>query len=271
MRKFLSVIFIIFSLLIFSQAAFAGGKKVRFVQVTDVHYVAQNEQAGVWIEELVREINKTEDIDFVVFTGDNIDSPEAKNLHALLNITDKLEKPCYFVIGNHDVSTNSKLGKSKYLDIIRYHNWFSPAWKPNYTFKKGGFLFVVVDGAKEVIPGPNGYYKQGTLDWLDKVLTKNKNKRVVILQHFPLIEPRKSNSHKTYMAEKYLELLDKHENVIAVVTGHYHQNHEVMRNGVYHISSPAFAEEPHYYKVIEIVDGQDLLPMIFTQLREFEL
>ena len=78
-------------------------------------------------------------------------------------------------------------------------------------------------------------------------------------------------SHKTYMAERYLELLDKHENVIAVVSGHYHTNHEVMRNGVYHISSPAFAEEPHYFKVIEVVDGQNLLPMIFTQLREFDL
>ena len=271
MRKFLSLIFLIFLLLISSQEVFAKGKSVRFIQVSDVHYVPENEQAGVWLKKLVKEINGTENVDFVVFTGDNIDSPNPQYLHSFLKIVGKIDRPCYFVIGNHDVSTNAKLSKSRYLDIIRYHNWFSRAWKPNYTFKKNGFLFVVVDGAKEIIPGPNGYYKQDTLAWLDKVLTKNKKKQVIILQHFPLIEPRKMTSHKTYMAERYLELLDKHENVIAVVSGHYHTNHEVMRNGVYHISSPAFAEEPHYFKVIEVVDGQNLLPMIFTQLREFDL
>lgn len=271
MRKFLSVIFLLCSLLIPSQEVFAKGKSVRFVQVSDVHYVSENERAEAWLKTLVKEINKTEGLDFVVFTGDNIDSPDAKYLHDFLRIVGKIKKPCYFVIGNHDVSTNAKLSKSKYLDIIRYHNWFSPAWRPNYTFEKGRFLFVVVDGAKEIIPGPNGYYKQNTLDWLDKVLTKNSKKRVIIIQHFPLIEPRKMTSHKTYKAEKYLELLDKHENVVAVVSGHYHQNHEIMRNGVYHVATPAFAEEPHYYKVIEVVDGQNFLPMVFTQLREFEL
>ncbi len=271
MHKFLSVILLLAAFLIVSPAAFAKGKSVRFVQVSDTHYVSENEQADAWLKKLVKEINKTENVDFVVFTGDNIDSPNAKSLHAFLRTVGKIKKPCYFVIGNHDVSTNAKLSKSKYLDIIRYHNWFSPAWKPNYTFEKNGFLFVVVDGAKEIIPGPNGYYKQETLDWLDKVLTKNKKKQVIILQHFPLIEPRKMTSHKTYKAEKYLELLDKHENIVAVISGHYHQNHEVMRNGVYHASAPAFGEEPHYFKVIEIVDSKSFLPMIFTQLREFDL
>lgn len=273
MRKFLLGIFLLLSLFLFTSTtgAWAKDKNVRFIQVSDVHYVSENEQAQKWLEALVKEINSTENVDFVVFTGDNIDSPNVKYLHDFLKTVGKINRPCYFVIGNHDVSTNSGLNKPKYLDVIRYHNWFSPAWKPNYTFRKNGYLFVVVDGAKQVIPGPNGYYKQDTLAWLDKVLTKNKKKQIVILQHFPLIEPRKMTSHKTYMAEKYLELLDKHENVIAVVSGHYHQNHEVMRNDVYHVSSPAFAEEPHYFKVIEIVAGQNLLPMIFTQLREFDL
>lgn len=271
MRKILSVMLLMLSLLFTAQEAFAKGKNVRFIQVSDTHYSAESENANLWMKELVKEINKTENIDFVVFTGDNINSPDANSLHKFLKIVDGIRKPYYLVIGNHDVSKNNNLDKGKYLDIIRYHNWFSRAWKPNYTFEKKGFLFVVVDGAKEIIPGPNGYYKQETLDWLDKVLTKNSKKRVIILQHFPLVEPRKMKSHRTYKAEEYLDLLDRHENVIAVVSGHYHHNSEEMRNGVYHVSSPAFVEEPHYYKVIEVMDNKNLLPMVFTQLREFDL
>ena len=58
---------------------------------------------------------------------------------------------------------------------------------------------------------------------------------------------------------------------MAVVSGHYHLNKEDMRNGVYHVSTPAFAEEPHYYKLIEIISTKNFLPMIFTQLRSIDL
>ncbi len=271
MRKFLPLLISLFVFLAASPMAFAKAKTIKFVQVSDVHYATGNEHIAESMDILVNDVNGIKDLDFVIFTGDNIDSPNVKSLHEFLKKANKINVPHYFVIGNHDVSTNSKLDKDKYFDIIRYHNWFYPAWKPNYTFKKNGILFVVVDGAKQVIPGPNGYYKKDTLEWLDKILTKNAKKPVVVIQHFPVVEPKKSNSHKTYRAEDYLAILDKHENVIAVVAGHYHLNKEEMRNGVYHVASPSFAEEPHYYKLIEIVDTKNFLPMIFTQLRELDL
>jgi len=271
MKKFLILLFLFIVLLLSPQGVLARTKVTKFIQVTDVHYVVQNERANEYLKALANDINRIRDIDFVVFTGDNIDSPSAENLHGFLRATKKINVPCYFVIGNHDVSTNAKMDKDKYLDVIRYHNWFYPAWKPNYKFEKKGMVFVLVDGAKQIIPGPNGYYKQDTLAWLDKILDKNKKKPVIILQHFPVVAPYKSNSHKTYKAENYLEMLDKHENVVAVVSGHYHFNKEEMRNGVYHVSTPAFTDPPHYYKLIEIVSTKNFLPMIFTQLREIDL
>ena len=253
------------------QMAFAKPKELKFIQVSDAHFIADRDDMQEALDALVKEINSLKGIQFVIFTGDNIDNPNVKSLHKFLKSVNKINVPVYFVIGNHDVSINSGLDKDKYLDVIRQHDWFYPEWKTNYTFKKKGVVFVVVDGAKQVIPGPNGYYKQDTLDWLDKVLEKNKKKQVVIIQHFPVVEPKKLRSHSTYKAEKYLEILDKYENVMAVVSGHYHINKEDMRNGVYHVSTPAFAEEPHYYKLIEIVQTDNFLPMIFTQLRGLDL
>lgn len=271
MRKILSLLLMLFMFLTTSQMAFAKPKELKFVQVSDAHFVADREDMQNALDALVKEINSLNDIQFVIFTGDNIDNPDVKYLHKFLKTVNKIDAPVYFVIGNHDVSVNSGLDKDKYLDIIRQHNWFYPAWNTNYVFKKKGVVFVVVDGAKQVIPGPNGYYKQDTLAWLDKVLAKNKKKPVVIIQHFPVVEPKKLRSHSTYKAENYLEILDKYENVMAVVSGHYHVNREDMRNGVYHVSTPAFAEEPHYYKLIEIVSTKNFLPMIFTQLRGVDL
>ena len=160
MRKFLTLFISLFLLLAFTQPAMAKPKQLRFVQVSDVHYIAGRDDVKEAMLSLVNEINSLDNVEFVIFTGDNIDNPNVKYLHEFLKLTKKIEKPCYFVIGNHDVSVNAGLNKDKYWDVIRYHNWFYPAWKTNYVFKKKGVVFVVVDGAKQVIPGPNGYYNK---------------------------------------------------------------------------------------------------------------
>ena len=35
-------------------------------------------------------------------------------------------------------------------------------------FEKNNIVFIVVDGSKEVIPTPQGYYREETLDWLEE-------------------------------------------------------------------------------------------------------
>ena len=271
MRKFLSSLLIMLCVLAFGGGAFAKDKIIKFVQVTDVHYRSDDEDAKIYIKEFVKNVNEIKGLSFVVFTGDNIDSSDMQSLKEFLRFTKSIKVPCYFIVGDHDVARNSGISKEKYFDTVRQYDWFNPAWTGNYKFAKKGFLFVAVDGAKEIIPGPNGYYKMNTLNWLSKTLNRNKNKDVIILQHFPLVEPRNVKSHTTYKAEDYLNMLDTYNNVIAIVSGHYHTNKEEMRNGIYHISSPAFINEPHYYKLIEIIRSKDMLPMVFTQLREIDL
>ena len=142
-------------------------------------------------------------------------------------------------------------------------------------FKKNGFVFLIVDGAKEVVPGTIGYYRQDTLEWLDKMLTKYKKKDVVIFQHFPVVYPKETESriktHKTYRVEDYKAVLAKHTNVLAVVSGHFHVNDEVMQNGIYYISSPSMLTLPQSYKIIDIVTTKEFSPIIYTQLREFSV
>ena len=271
MKKFLLLLFAI--LLIASQKVYA--ETIKFIQVTDAHVTFGNSYSQKVLKSTVRDINNQQGVSFVVFTGDNIDTPKEENLKAFLKIANELNVPYYITLGNHDVYKSNGLSKVRYFEIIRQHNLFFPQRKPNYKFTKNKFNFYIVDGAKEVIPGPVGYYKEDTLKWLDKQLSKNAKKPAIIFQHYPLVYPenseRRLKTNKTYKADEYLEMLNKHDNVLAVISGHFHTNSENMQNGVYHISSPALMNLPHYYKIIDIVTTKEFSPIIYTQLRDVEV
>ena len=268
-RFFINILFVLF--LLSSTTGIARAKEIKFIQVTDVHYTAQNEYSREALAGAVEDINKQKDIAFVVFTGDNIGSPKQENLVEFVREANKLDVPYYLVIGNHDVYKAGGMSKENYIDIVKDNNFLYKPSKPNYVFKKDGFVFIVVDGAKEVIPGSIGYYRESTLAWLDKQLKKHKKRPVIILQHYPLAEPKEHKSHRTYQPEKYFEVLSKHKNVIAIISGHYHVNAEKMQDGIYHISTPALINPPNYYKVIDIVTTPGFSPMIYTELKSADV
>ena len=270
MKKFIISILAIF--LVTCSKVF--GENIKFVQVTDIH-LTDSEYSVKELKSAIDDINSLADVSFVVFTGDNIDKPNEAYLKIFVDTVADLNVPYYVVIGNHDVFKSQNMSKIHYLEIFRRKNLLFAQRKPNYKFKKKGFMFYIVDGAKEVIPGPVGYFRKDTLAWLDKQLTKNSKNPSVIFQHYPLVYPTGADgrlkTHKTYKSEEYLEMLDKHNNVLAVVSGHLHTNGETMKNGVYHISTPSMANLPHSYKIIDIVTTKEFSPIIYTQLREFEV
>lgn len=262
-------VFLLFSFVLIQQAVMAD--VIKFVQVADVHFRTKDEYRAQVLKETVKSINNEKGVSFVVFTGDNIDTPNAEFLPEFVKIVNKLDVPYYIVIGNHDVYKNNGLSKAHYLEIVRDNNWTYRYKKPNYVFKKRGYVFVVADGAKEVIPGSVGYYKKDTLDWVDKQLKRYKRSKVVILQHFPLVATKELTSHRVYNKEEYLKMLDKHDNVVSVVAGHIHMNSEMMRNGVYHITSPTLLTDTPSYKVISISTTRGFSPMVYTELKEVEM
>ena len=90
------------------------------------------------------------------------------------------------------------------------------------------------------------------------------------MQHFPVLPPTESKTHRVYQVENYFEVLNRHDNVIAILSGHYHLNKEKMENGVYHINSPALIAVTNPYKIIDIVTTKGFSPMIYTQIKEVD-
>ncbi len=261
----------------FAQVSFA--RDVKFVQVSDSHimmnanvYSSRNViGAEDYLEATIADINTIKDLDFVIFSGDNIDRSNPDDLIYFLKVVNKLKVPYYVVIGNHEVFKSQHFTKKDYMKLVSKYSRSCKHRKPNYVFKKNGTVFIVVDGAKEFIPGPAGYFRKATLAWLDKKLKHYKHSHVVICQHFPLEPPYFNRTHATYDVDTYKNLLAKHKNVVAVISGHYHENGEKEVNGVYHSSCPALLNPPHNYKIIEIEYLNDGKAQIYTQLRHSEL
>lgn len=271
----LNFTFILFVTLLV-QSAYAS--EIKFIQVTDSHFSAN---AGDYsqrdvgksesvLRKTIEDINYVPNVDFVVFTGDNIDQANSTDLIKFLKIANKLKYPYYVVIGNHEVFKSQDMEKKEYMRLVCKYSKNCRHRSPNYVFEKKGIVFLVVDGAKEVIPGPAGYYKKDTLKWLDKQLTKYKNSNVVILQHFPIVAPYYNRTHTTYNAGDYENVLKKHSNVIAIFSGHYHANGETKKDGIYHVSTPSLLVGSHDYKIIEISAKSKNDCQIYTQLRHAE-
>lgn len=277
MLKYVKQIVILFLLLggLFCFTNPTQAKEIKIIQVTDSHistmgqgYSERDVSPSLAIfKNTIKDINRISDVDFVVFCGDNIDKANSTDLEVFLKEANKLHVPYYVVIGNHEVFKSQKLLKTDYMKIVRKYSKSCNSRKPNYVFKKKGMVFIVLDGAKEIIPGPAGYFRQSTLKWFSKQLKKYKNKDVVVFQHFPIEPPYFNRSHSTYNVQQYKDVIKGHDNIVAIVSGHYHANGEVMKDGIYHISTPSLLEAPHYYKVIEIETKYNEKPQVYTMLR----
>lgn len=247
-------------LILFLSVGSVFAEDLRFLQVTDVHLTPENREE---FHNLIEEFNAMEDkyADFVVFSGDNIDSPRVEDLQAFLDEVKRLKFKAYVVIGNHDVFVSDGLDKKLYMKKVRRELGFYHSAKPHYVFRKKDVVFIIVDGAKEVIPGSNGYFRDSELHWLEKKLQKYSAKKIVIIQHFPLLDYR-VKGHITYKREKYLQLLENYSNVMSIVSGHFHENREERIGNTYHIATENFVGKG-YYKIIEVSPENN---MVYTFL-----
>ena len=75
MKKFITLV----SILLLSISTVLADD-MRFVQVTDTLFSKSNPASVEMLKNLVKKINSTKDVDFVVFTGNNIAKPTQQNL-----------------------------------------------------------------------------------------------------------------------------------------------------------------------------------------------
>lgn len=257
MHKFFSLVLITFltSLSVYSA-------DMRFIQVESAEFNTKNSEN---FEKLVNKINSEKNVEFVVFTGNNIATPNKNELKNFLKLANKLKSPYYVVLGQKDVNLKKQMSKDEYMKTVRKNNrthFFIKS--PNYIFNKKDVIFFVADGSKEVIPSSIGYYKEDVILWLDKNLEKYENKNVIIFQHYPIIPPIQKETHYTYKADEYLRLLSEYKNVKAIIAGHFNTNSEKLIDGILHITT----QEAPRYRVIDLLDYETENPTFWSTIKE---
>ena len=251
--KLIKLFFAVFLLFTIS----ANAREVKFIHITDINLNTLN--AGKLLK-TVKEINQYNDADFVVFGGNNIAKANIDNLNAFLYILKKVNKKAIVLLGSTDVSASNGIDKKYYLKRVKkarlsrlsYHSG-----KTNYSFSHKDNVFIVMDGAKQYFQSANVYYSKKELLWLDKKLDKYKDKNVIILQHFPLLDA-KSSWVDTAKKEEYFSVLNKHKNVKVIVSGHFGNNIEIKKDDIYHIITESY-DKTGAYKIIQLDLDDDFI------------
>lgn len=234
---------------------------LKFVQLSDVHFSTSGQnttfkmtgESGRLLEDAVSQVNEMSGVNFVMFTGDQVNVPYEKELKAFLPYAEKLNVPWYITFGNHDRCVGGFLTKKLYLDIVGSHNENFKFQKPYYTFvPQKGFKAIVLDTIPSDTLTSNGRISEEQLVWLEKELDSAGKDIVLIFMHVPVIEPFPSSGHRLLNAGEVQAVIEKHKNPIGVFQGHYHASKITQHGNVLYVSSPALVSYPNAFRVISV-------------------
>ena len=246
-------LFSIFLFILFFQAS-AFCAEITFSAISDACIKADKENNTMTpsIKKLltVKDDANSTGSDAVIFLGNNINGANSYDLVMFAKIINKIKKPIYTGIGNRDTQKAKHLDKKEYYRLLNKFSKNKVSKLPSAK-KINDFVFIFMDGTNEMISMPRGYFKDKELIILEKYLEKYKNKDVVIVQHFPVID-MKDSLKSTYNTEPYKALLARHNNVVAIISGHENEDFEITdENGIKHLNIPSLAQSGEY-KVINI-------------------
>ncbi|NWF88565.1 MAG: PQQ-binding-like beta-propeller repeat protein [Ignavibacteriaceae bacterium] len=184
----------------------------KYAWITDLHVGAPG--AELDLHEVVKDINKREELKFVVVTGDVTEKGRNSELELAKQILDNL-KPKYFIVpGNHDTKW-SESGCTKFKEL----------WGDDkFVFDLNNYRHI---GINSGIPwrGGGGHISVEDLEWLKKMLDETSiEKKIILYVHHPLDGDVDNWFKVTNLLANY--------NTAAILTGHGHSNRLMNFSGI---------------------------------------
>ena len=219
-----------------TQMCTAANNNLRVAQISDAHFSSFEDntsykflkKSGDLLDDAIFQVNTSGPYDFVMFTGDLVNKPKVSELEKFIEHANKLVYNWYAIDGNHDISIDGPLTKSKFLSTLASYNNNMNQKNIYYAFTpKKGFRVICLDDshAKDTI---------------------------IVCTHVPIIEPFSSPNHKMNNDYEVRKLLKTHKNAVIVLQGHYHATKIKQDDNLLVISCPSLVTYPNSFRVINI-------------------
>lgn len=254
------------SVMVVGLQCYSAVSSLKFAQISDAHFYTGEDnttfklraESGNLLDDAINQINETPNINFVMFTGDQIDKSFEKELSAFLPHAQKLNYPWYITFGNHDTCIGGFLTPQVYLDMVEKANSQFNFKKPYYSFSpQKGYKVIVLDTIIRDRLTSNGIIGDEQLKWLDNELKSANNDTVLIFTHVPIVEPFESANHRLLNADKVKQIIEKYDNPIGVFQGHYHASRIKQINNVLYVSSPSLVSYPNAFRIITVTNHRN--------------
>ena len=273
------ILTIIFACAIGSQVCTAASNNLRIAQVSDAHFSSFEEntsykflkKSGELLDDVIFYFNTSGPYDFIIFTGDLINKPKVSELEKFTEHVNKLMYPWYAIDGNHDISIDGPLTKSKFLSILANTNENMNQKNIYYAFTpKKGFRVICLDSIIDYKLTSNGEISNEQFLWLKEELDKHSKDVVVVCTHVPIIEPYSSPNHQLENEYEVRKLLKTHKAPTVVLQGHYHAVKIKQDDNMLVISCPSLVTYPNAFRVINI-NSNKKRTMVDVYLKETNL
>ena len=209
-----------------------------FCQISDTHFMHKGERIYDQIEtysqfdkviEYCKNLNPNPD--FYIMSGDLIqDNP--KYYHEYIELCNKLKKPYYLMMGNHDIRNSLKhhISNKKLINESGFVNFII-----DYDFLKIICLDTVIEDSIE------GNITLDTFDWLESELEKDIKKPTIIFMHHPPISIGSIlfDDIKCKNGNDFLSLIKKYPKILKIVFGHVHCIYNIELEGLSLLSCPS--------------------------------
>ena len=227
--KFVNFILtIIVACAIGSQVCTAANNNLRIAQVSDAHFSSFEEntsykflkKSGELLDDVIFQINTSGPYDFIIFTGDLINKPKVSELEKFIEHSKNLIYPWYAIDGNHDISIDGPLTKSRFLSTLANVNENMNQKNIYYAFTpKKGFRVICLDSIIDYKLTSNGEISNEQFLWLREELDKHAKDVIVLCTHVPIIEPYSSPNHQMENEYEVRKLLKTHKLPLIVLQG----------------------------------------------------
>ena len=210
-------------------------------------------KSGYLLSDAIFQVNTSGPYDFVVFTGDLINTPKETELLKFLKYASSINYPWYAINGNHDICIDGGLTKEQFRKVLNSHNKYMNFDNIYYAFTpKRGFRVICLDSIIDYKVTTNGEIPKSELDWLREELDNHQKDVVIICTHVPIDEPFSSSAHKLNNENEVKQLLRGYSNPIIVLQGHYHAARAKQFNNIVYISTPSLVTYPNAFRVVNI-------------------